>query len=275
MGAGIAEGALIGALAPGMAADIVLVDAPLKKFKVSMVIHAGKVVAENGKLVQPVPAPKVASAALDSVRVDPVDENTFRIPAPAGASNGTVRVRVLALPKPPALPFPNLSEADIPLTDGYLDTQEYTLIADFNRYGKGGKAPVIGLIKGYTLKEGAVASTLSHDSHNLIVLGTNRADMALAANSVIGMKGGMAAVRNGEVLATIPFPVGGLMSQDSVESMAPLAKAFRKAIGTLGLDPKSPILPFAVFSLPAGPGSKVTDLGIWDVDKKILVPLFV
>ena len=71
------------------------------------------------------------------------------------------------------------------------------------------------------------------------------------------------------------FPVGGLMTTGPVADIAPKAAAFRKAIGELGLDPKSPILPFAVFSLPAGPGAKVTDLGIWDADKQSLVPLFV
>lgn len=120
-----------------------------------------------------------------------------------------------------------------------------------------------------------MASTLAHDSHNLIVLGTNRADMAVAANTVLEMKGGMAAVLHGKALAKLPFPVGGLMTTGSVEAIAPEAAAFRKAIGALGLDPKSPILPFAVFSLPAGPGAKVTDQGLWDANQKALVPLFV
>jgi len=273
--AGIAEAALIGALAPGMAADIVLVADPLQEFNVDLVIHEGVVVAENGKLLRPVPAPQVPASALDSVRLSAVTADTFHIAAPAGVRNGTARLRLLELPKPPALPFPDLIEADVPFTDGYFDTHGYALIAVFNRYGKGGEQPVIGLIRGYSLKEGAVASTLAHDSHNLIVLGTNAADMALASNTVLGMKGGMAAVRNGEVLARLPFPVGGLMSTGPAREMAPQAKAFRAAIGKLGLDPKNPILPFAVFSLPAGPGAKVTDRGIWDADKQELVPLLV
>jgi adenine deaminase len=156
-----------------------------------------------------------------------------------------------------------------------LDTRGYTLIAAFNRYGQLKEKPVVGLIKNYTLKNGAVASTLAHDSHNLIVLGASLEDMAAAANAVIGMKGGMAAVSGGQVLATLAFPVGGLMTTGTAAEAAPQAKAFRKAIGTLGLDPKSPILPFAVFSLPAGPGAKVTDQGIWDADKQALVSLFV
>jgi len=273
--AGMREATLIGALAPGLSADLALVAEPLKDFKIDLVIHEGTVVAEHGKLTQPLPGPKVPTAALDSVHVVPVSEETFRIPTPTSLKGGSARVRLLSLPKPPALPFPDMVEAEVPVVDGQVDMRGYTLIAAFNRYGDGNSPPVIGLIKGYTLKEGAVASTLAHDSHNLIVLGTDRADMALAANTVLAMKGGMAAALKGKVLAKLPFPVGGLMTTGSVEAVAPQAAAFRKAIGSLGLDPKSPILPFAVFSLPVGPGAKVTDQGIWDADKKALVPLFV
>lgn len=272
---GIEEAALIGALAPGMSADIVLVADPLKQFKVDMVFHEGQQVMENGKLLIQVPAPKVPPAALDTVPVAPVTPETFLIHAPAGSVAQAVQVRALELPKPPGLPFPNLIQVEVPVLDGVLDSSGYTIIAAFNRYGKGGPQPTMGLIRSYSLKDGAVASTLSHDSHNLIVLGSNTQDMAAAVNEVIKMKGGMAAVRNGELLARLSFPVGGLMSLESVAAMAPEAKAFRQAIGTLGLDPKSPILPFAVFSLPAGPGARVTDRGIWDGDKQALVPMFV
>ena len=273
--AGIPEAALIGALAPGMSADLALVAEPLKDFQIDLVIHEGAVVAEHGRLTNPVPTPKVPEAALDSVRVAPVSEEIFCIKAPADFHGNTARMRLLSLPKPPALPFPDMVEGDVPVVNGLIDAQGYVMIAAFNRYGDGKKVPVLGLIKGYTLKAGAVASTLAHDSHNLIVLGTNQADMALAANTVLEMKGGMAAVLNGQILARLPFPVGGLMTTGPVEEIAPQAAAFRKAIGSLGLDPKSPILPFAVFSLPAGPGAKVTDQGIWDADQQALVPLFV
>lgn len=271
--AGIREAALLGALAPGMAADIALVAGPLKKFQIDLVVHSGRVVAEHGRLVDPVPAPKVPAAALDSVCVAPVKADTFRIAAPGAA--GTARVRVFNLPKPPALPFPNIIEEELLVAEGQVDTRGHTIIAVFNRYGEGKDLPVIGLIKNYALKAGAVASTLSHDSHNLIVLGANREDMALAVNAVLENKGGMAAVENGKALAVLPFPVGGLMTTGSVAQAAPQAAAFRAALGTLGLDPKSPILPFSVFSLPAVPGVKITDQGIWDAEKNGFVSLFV
>jgi adenine deaminase len=165
-------------------------------------------------------------------------------------------------------------EKDLAVDDGFLVADEYISIAVFNRYGRNGAKPTLGLIEGYALRDGAIASTLAHDSHNLIVLGSNAPDMALATNIILEMHGGMVVVRNGSVTATIAFPVGGLMSNAPVDEIANSARVFRDAIGALGLDPNNPIMPFAVFSLPASPGAKVTDRGIWDAEKKALVSLF-
>ncbi|MGC9346632.1 MAG: adenine deaminase C-terminal domain-containing protein [Anaerolineae bacterium] len=271
---GIREAAFLGALAPGMVGDVVLVADPLKAFHVQMVLHEGKVVAARGTAIVPSPPPEVPEAACHTVAVDPVTEETFEIAAPAGSGNH-VRLRALKLPKPPALPFPNFVEDRVPVREGAIDTTGYAIIAVFNRYGRTEGGPVVGLIKDYALEDGALASTLAHDSHNLIVLGTNAADMATAVNAILETQGGMAAVRGGEVLAQLAFPVGGLMTADPADVIARDAKAFRKVIATLGLDPSSPILPFAIFSLPVAPGDKVTDRGLWDAKQEALVSLFV
>jgi adenine deaminase len=272
--AGIPEAALIGALTPGMAADIVLVEGPLHKLKIKTVLHEGAVVAENGKLSSPVPKARIPARALNTVRVPAIRADMFRIRAPKSTAT-SARARILSMPKPPALPFPDLVEETVPVQSGYLDPAGYSLIAVFNRYNKKPAPPVIGLIKGYSLKEGAVASTLAHDSHNLIVLGTNSEDMAAAASKVVQTKGGMAAANGGKILASLAFPVGGIMTDRPLSEIAAGAAEFRKAIGSLGLDPASPILPFAVFSLPAGPGAKITDRGIWDGNNQKLVTVVV
>jgi adenine deaminase len=273
--AGIPEAALLGAIAPGMAADIVLVEGPLTKLKIRTVLHEGAVVAEGGKLGVKVPAARIPARARNTVRVPKIRPETFWIRAPRSAAAHGARVRVLAVPPPPGLPFADLIEETVPAPSGYLDTAGYIQIAVFNRYKANPPGPVIGLIKGYPLKAGAVASTLAHDSHNLIVLGTNPDDMALAAGRVAESKGGMAAARGGKILAHLPFPVGGIMTDRPIAEIAAGAAEFRQAIGALGLDPASPILPFAVFSLPAGPGAKVTDRGIWDGKNGKLVKLMV
>ena len=151
-------------------------------------LHEGAVVAENGKLSSPVPKARIPARALNtSARTgDPAGY----VPHPRADKRGRGRrARILAMPKPPALPFPDLVEETVPVKSGYLDPAGYILIAVFNRYKKNPAPPMIGLIKGYTLKEGAVASTLAHDSHNLIVLGTNPEDMAVAASKVVETKG--------------------------------------------------------------------------------------
>jgi len=271
--AGIPEAQFIGSLTPGMAADIVLLAQPLKAMNVQLVLHNGGVVAARGALTRPAPEAQVSAAVLNTVKVAPVSEETFRIAAPQGATR-EVRVRLLRVPKAPALPFPTFAIDKVPVRDGAVDTSGLIMIAVFNRYGRG-TGPVLGLIQGYTLTRGAVASTVAHDSHNLIVLGTNRADMALAVNTILATHGGMVAVREGAVLAQIAFPVAGLMSTEPADAVARDAGAFRQAIATLGLDPHSPILPFAVFSLPATPGDKATDLGLWDASAGAHVSLFV
>jgi len=274
--AGSPEAALIGLVSPGMSADLVLLQEPLKNFQAAWVIHEGKVVAQDGKILTEISAAQIPAQALDSVILPAVDVEMFRIPVGGTAGqNGKVRVRLMDVPKPPALPFPKMIEEDLPVKDGLVDTSGLMLIAAFNRYGKFSGKPVLALVKGYLLKAGAVASTLSHDSHNLIVLGTNPADMAQAASRVIEMHGGMAAVRDGRLLADIPFPVGGLMTTGTAQEAGEKALAFRQAIGSLGLDSKMPIMAFAAFTLPAGPGAKVTDLGLWDSERKAFVPLLV
>jgi adenine deaminase len=271
--AGSPEATLIGLVSPGMSADLVLLQEPLKNFHAAYVVHEGKVVAQGGKILTEAYAPRIPAQALDSVVLPAVNVEMFKIPV--AGQNGKVRLRLMDVPKPPALPFPKMIEEDLPVKDGLVDTSGMMLIAAFNRYGRFSGKPVLAVVKGYLLKAGAVASTLSHDSHNLIVLGTNPADMAQAATRVIEMHGGMAAVRDGQLLADIPFPVGGLMTTGPIQEVAAKAHAFRQAIASLGLDPKSPILPFAAFTLPAGPGAKVTDLGLWDSERKAFVPLLV
>ncbi len=269
---GLQDAALLGAIAPGYRADLVLLDGPLGDFRADTVLHDGRVVARKGVLTDPLPKPNAPEKALHTVCTPPVTAATFTLHPPA-ATNST-RINILEMPKPPELPFPRRIEADLSRQNGTLRWDGYTMIAVFNRYG-GLEPPSLGLIQGYTLRQGALASTVAHDSHNLIVLGRNAEDMALAAQRVIDSQGGMAAVHDGKVLAHIPLPVGGLMALADLEEMAVLAAEFRRAIGQLGLDVKQPILPFAIFSLGVGPGLKVTDRGLWDNSRKSLIPLFV
>lgn len=272
---GIIEANLIGSIVPGQIADIIILDGSLKKVNIDTVIHKGQVVAKKGELLKHSPSPEVPSPALQTVKVPEISEKIFQIPAPSIAKDGIAMTRVLSLPKPPALPFPEIIKEEIPIDGSILDTEGYTTITVLNRYKDKKQPPSRGLIRGYPINNGALASTVAHDSHNFTVLGSNVSNMIIVAKKVIEMNGGLVASQNGKILANIALPVGGLMSTASLKELCKSAEKFRNALDKLGLDPSNPIMPFALFSLPAVPGAKVTDLGIWDDRQKKLVPIFV
>ncbi|TXT62786.1 MAG: putative Adenine deaminase 2 [Promethearchaeota archaeon] len=269
---GIKDMSLLGAIAPGMVADVVLLKGRLKKFDVDIVINEGKIVAKEGKCISTIPKAKIQPKALNTIDIPEITEDTFLIQSPK-TDKPTILTRILEVPEKSAFPLPMLTQEDIPIANGTLDTSGYTMICVINRYGKSNKA-VKGLIKGFSIKNGAIASTVAHDSHNFTVIGSNPNDMLLAAKSVIDSKGGIASFKNGNKLAHIGLPIGGLMSDAPINNISNSIKQYRNALDNLGLDSSNPLLHFVVFSLPSVPGPKVTDLGLWDDQKGELVPLF-
>ncbi|MBD3214722.1 MAG: amidohydrolase family protein [Candidatus Lokiarchaeota archaeon] len=269
---GVKDMSLLGAIAPGMVADVILLNGRLKKFDVDIVINEGNIVAKEGKCISSIPKAKIPLEALKTIDVPQITENTFLIHSPK-TDKQTIRTRILEVPEKSTLPLPMLSQEDIPIANGALDTSGYTMICVINRYGKSDKA-VKGLIKGFSVENGAIASTVAHDSHNFTIIGSNPNDMLLAAKSIIKSKGGITAYKNGNKLAHIPLPIGGLMSDAPIKNISNSITQYRKALDILGLDSSNPLLHFVVFSLPSVPGPKVTDLGLWDDQKGELVPLF-
>jgi len=124
------------------------------------------------------------------------------------------------------------------------------------------------------LREGALATTVAHDAHNLVVVGNDRSDMVLAANLVIGSGGGIAAVHHGKIRAKIDLPIAGLMSEDRLDTIAKKMTTLRKAFVQMGMidHPYMPI-PF-LLTLSVIPHARITDKGIFDVDgQKFLEPI--
>ena len=133
----------------------------------------------------------------------------------------------------------------------------------------------LGFISGAGLKKGAIASSVAHDAHNLIVIGTNDRDMAIAANRIRSLGGGNAVVADGELIAEMPLPEAGLMSDLSAAETAAQNEAVRLAVHALGAsDEIEPFMNMAFLSLPVIPYIKMTTLGLVDVDGQKLVPLF-
>ncbi len=261
----------VGAIAPGYSADILVLDS-LNKMLVSDVYYHGRKAAENGILlpfVKPdVPKP-LKNSVLSSFRMSDVRERDFRLPRKKG------QCRVIGLVEGQLITEDLI--LDIDCTDGSgIDIERDILkLAVIERHKNTGHAGV-GFIHGIGMKSGAIASSVSHDSHNLIVIGTNEKDMAFAANRIREAGGGNVVVKDGRVIAEMPLPIAGLMTNVSAEEAAKQNAAVRNAVYDLGV-PKNiePFMNMAFVSLPVIPHLKMTTLGLVDVDKQELVPLFV
>lgn len=132
----------------------------------------------------------------------------------------------------------------------------------------------LGFVRGLKLKRGAIGSSVAHDSHNIIVAGTNDDDLMTAARAVAAMQGGLVAVANGQVLARVPLPIGGLMSDQPIERVRAQMDALGDVARDLGADMHAPFMALAFLALPVIPELKLTDKGLVDVNKFDFVPVF-
>ena len=132
-----------------------------------------------------------------------------------------------------------------------------------------------GFVKGFGIKRGAMASTVAHDAHNLLVVGTNDDDMALAANTLIQRGGGMVAVQDGQVLGLAELPIAGLMNDKSAEDMAADVAQLEEAWKTIGCDMPSPFMTMALIPLACLPDLRLTNRGLVDCRTFQFVPLVV
>jgi adenine deaminase len=258
-----------GGIAPGMVAHLVLAT-DLEDFHADMVFARGVLVARDGRLQPGAVTVEPAQIGRGTVRVLPPGPDRFRIAAPGGRRE--VRVRVIEMNQENT--FTRSGEATLPVADGVVDweSSDLCLAAVFERHGRAGTVGY-GFVRG-AHREGAVATTWAHDSHNLLVLGRSGAEMALAARWVVEHDGGMAAVSGGDVLAGVPLPIAGIVSDASVPVVARQVAGFRSALERLGFRHRSPIMTLGVLTLAVSPELKLTDRGLVDVNRGRLVDLF-
>jgi adenine deaminase len=255
-----------GALAPGLAADIVVVE-DLESFRVDRVWKAGQLAAAAGEMV----------AALD--QVDP--------PAP----QSSMHVTGLSLERF----FPDAAGdlvKVIGLVPGQILTEKLVLPAPV-RHGKLVAAPDqdllklavverhhgtgnlgLGLVKGFGLRRGACASSVAHDSHHIVVVGASETDMLAAVEHLVGRGGGLAVVADGLVLAELPLPLAGLMSPQPLQEVAAAYERLQTAYRELGGSVADPFMALSFLALTVIPALKLTDLGLVDVNRFQVVPLY-
>jgi adenine deaminase len=262
----------IGGLAPGRRADINLTTGP-EDFTVKSVIAGGRLVVEDGQTLVHYPAAAHAPVLLGTVHLKkPVTPEDFEVRI---AGDGS-KARVLVMDTLPWIPITQGREVVLPVQDGVVQcdlTQDALYIAQVERYGINGN---IGkaFMGGFNLKAGAIASSVGHDNHNIIVLGTNHADMALAVNRVAELQGGQVVVKDGEVTGEIAYPVLGLLTDLSAEEAAAKKKELNAQIHAMGSMIPIPFMFLSFISLAAIPEYAVTDHGFIDVlNQKIIDPV--
>jgi adenine deaminase len=254
-------GHLLGSVSPGRVADIVFVS-DLETFTVDRVIADGKLVAEAGQLVARFARFSYPAWAKDTVHLArPLEPADFVVAAEAA---GPATVRVIG----PGCPKPEM-RFDLPVAGGAIladPSQDIACIAVVDRHLASGRIG-LGFIHGMGLARGAAACTINHDSHNLVVVGTNVVDMACAANAAADGGGGCAVALDGEVLGRLPLPVAGLMSEaPAAEVVAGLNELENLLVEHLGVpaDVTTPFMWFQVATLPNLPEIGLTDLGLFD-----------
>lgn len=261
----------LGAIAPGYVADMLLVE-DLSNIHPTHVFFEGKLVAQDGKLLQPIEDKEYEIETRNSVQLKELSLDDFHVDTPV--ENGKVNVNVMVYPNL-ELSSTYVEKTEFEVKDGsiILPNDDYKFVIVLNRYGKGtiGK----GIVKGFGTKKGALASTVSHDSHNLTVVYDNETDALLVANTLKECGGGMCAAYNGTVLSTLPLPLAGLMSLKSAEELSVVSQKMKQAIVELGLtDMENPLLRIVTLALPVIPEVKMSDLGLVDVLTKKIVPFY-
>jgi len=256
----------LGAIAPGYIADLVVVDS-LKRFNVKTVFKSGRVVAREGEMTVRRPATPEFTLR-SSINIKWLAPSDFDIIAEGK------RVKVINI-----VPDQIITEATVEkakIEDGLVvsDVERDALkIAVVERHHASDNIG-LGLVRGFGLKKGAIASSVSHDSHNIVVIGTSSEDMMAAVVEISKMRGGLAVVRDGKLLAGLPLPVAGLMSDGTLSEVVAGLNKVRRAARRLGSKLDDPFMAMSFLALPVIPALKLTDKGLVDVDAFELTSLF-
>jgi len=255
-----------GAIAPGYRADITVVD-DLRGLKISHVFVGGALVAQDGGMLVDLPQPEPPRLPR-AVRIGWERFRGFAIPA-AGT-----HVRVIET-IPGQIVTRHVVEPAT-LRDGMAvadPSRDLLKIAVVERHGRNGNTG-LGFVRGFGLRRGAIAGSVAHDSHNVIVVGANDDDMLTALRAVEALGGGQVVVAQGQALAQLPLPVAGLLSEEPVEQVRDMVEQLLAAFADCGGTLEAPFMALSFLALPVIPRLKITDKGLVDVDRFDIVPLW-
>jgi adenine deaminase len=253
----------VGALAPGFRADL-LVLADLERFVPEHVLKAGRPVGE-------ILRPEVPTWVLQTVRLRELPPDAFRIPWPdADALARLIGLVPGQIVTESATALPAIDGGEV-VADPARDIAKVAVVERHHGTGRIG----LGLVRGFGLRRGALASTVAHDAHNVVVVGMADADMLRAVERLVELGGGMVVIEEGAVKAELPLPVAGLLSDRPWEEVVERIRAVVSAARGLGTRLDSPFDTLAFLALSVIPALKITDRGLVDVERFELVPLAV
>ncbi len=257
----------VGSITPGHLADILLVE-DLQRINPVEVYFEGELVARSGRMINPAePATYPEWIQNTVVLRNPVTPATFAIESSSADADKTAvtRVHLIELVEDQII---NLrKEAELPVSDGFIGgdvAADILKLAVVERYGKTGGVG-FGFVRGFKLTSGALASSVSHDHHNIVCVGTNDEDMSVAVNAVADMQGGFVAADRGKVIGSLPLPICGLMSPESVGKVIAEADRINEVARSLGCKMDAPFMSLSFISLPTVPDLGITDMGLVDV----------
>lgn len=264
----------IGSVTPGRRADFLIVS-NLAELSIDMVFAGGRKLAEAGRLVEDMPAYAYPQSARQTVRMKrDMTAEDFAVPAPAGANSVTARVIGVVENQAPT----RKAQAGLAVVSGLVESdveQDVAHIALVERHRATGGV-TNAFVSGFRYQgRCALASTVAHDSHHMIVVGTDRENMALAANRLRAVGGGVVFYADGQEQALVEMPIAGLMSDERAEIVAEKATALLEAMRRSGCTLNNAYMQHSLLALVVIPSLRISDQGLIDVDSFRKVPLFV
>ncbi|MEA5207663.1 adenine deaminase [Enterobacter mori] len=259
----------LGLIAAGRRADLVAFDS-LEKLTARQVYVAGKLIARDGAMIEPI-VDTILPLPRDTVRLSALADGDFRMKID-NAKHGVARLRHISGAR-----FTQWGEVDAQVRDGVVAIPDgFSLIWVQHRHARHAAKPQLALLEGWGELRGAIATSYSHDSHNLVVLGRDPHDMALAANMLIQSGGGMALVQNGDVIAHVAMPIAGMLSELPPDELARQFSELRERSNLIA-DWEPPYRVFKAIEgtcLACNAGPHLTDLGLTDgTTRQIVDPL--
>jgi len=260
----------LGSVTPGKCADIVIID-NLTDLNIEEVIIDGNLVAIDGEMCIELEKYEFPEKATNTMHIkETITQDSFKI---ATDKKDSAEVRVIEIIPEKVGTFER--HIKVPVKDSLIQAdpdQDVLKAVVFERHHNTGTKG-FGFVKGFHIKDGAMASTVAHDAHNLLVVGSNDVDMAVAANALVECGGGMAVAQGGKLIGVLPLPIAGLMNNKPVDEMAEMVAEVSKSWETIGCDIVSPYMTMALIPLACLPELRLTNRGLVDCTTFSFVPL--